>query len=118
MELQRAIRQAAVGRIGAGAALLAKPDIAYGWIGGEADGRGARVLTRALGVRDLVIGAGTAATAGDPKGLRPWLLAGIAADAVDFAATLWGPSAPGRRFVIGLAGSSTLAGLFYLLRTR
>jgi len=117
MELQHAIRQAAVGRIGLGAALLAKPDIAYGWIGGEADGRGAQVVIRALAVRDLVIGAGAAAKANDPKGRRPWLLAGIAADAVDFAATLSGPSAPARQFVIGLAGSSTLVGLFYLLRS-
>jgi len=117
MELRQAIRQTGAGRIGMGAALLAKPDIAYGWIGGEADGRGAQVLIRALGIRDLVIGAGVAAKAGDSKGLRPWLLAGIAADAVDLAATLSGPSAPGRRVVIGLAGSSTLAGLFYLLRS-
>ena len=116
MELQQAIRQAAVGRIGLGAALLAKPGIAYGWIGGEADGRGAQVVIRALAVRDLVIGAGTAVKAGDPKGMRPWLLAGVAADAVDFAATLAGPSAPGRNVVIGLAGSSTLAGLFFLVR--
>jgi len=117
MELHQAIRQAGVGRIGMGVALLAKPDIAYGWIGGEADGRGAQVLIRALGIRDLVIGAGVAAKAGDPKGLRPWLLAGIAADAVDFAATLFGPSAPARQFVIGLAGSSTLVGLLFLLRS-
>ncbi len=117
MELTKAIRQAGLGRVGVGAALLAKPDsAAYGWIGGEADGRGAQVLVRALGVRDLVIGAGIAAKAADAKALRPWLLAGVAADAVDFAATLSGPSAPARTFVLGLAGSSTAVGLFYLLR--
>jgi len=116
MELTNSIRVGALGRVGVGASLLGKPDSAYGWIGGEADGRGAQVLTRALGIRDLVIGAGVLATARDPRALRPWLLAGVAADAVDFAATLAGPSAPGRKIVLGVAGSSTLAGLFYLLR--
>ena len=116
MELSKSIRSAALGRVGVGATLIAKPDSAYGWIGGEADGRGAQVLVRALGIRDLVLGAGALATAGDSEALRPWLLAGVAADAVDFAATLAGPSAPGRKVVLGVAGGSTLAGLFYLLR--
>ena len=116
MELSTAIRQAGLGRVGVGALLLAKPDSAYGWVGGEADGRGAQVLVKALGIRDLVIGAGITATAGDTKALRPWLLAGIAADSVDFAATLSGPSAPMRNVVLGVAASSTLAGAFYLLK--
>jgi hypothetical protein len=117
VELTTSIRQAALGRVAVGATLVAKPDSAYGWIGGEADGRGAQVVTRALGIRDLVIGVGVLATAGDAKALRPWLLAGVAADAVDFGATLTGPSAPGRNVVLGVAAGSTLAGLFYLLRS-
>jgi hypothetical protein len=116
MELSTEIRGAGLGRIGAGTLLLAKPDAAYSWIGSEADGRGAQVLTRALGIRDLVLGVGITLGAGDTKSVRPWLLAGIASDAVDFAATLTGPSAPGRGIVLGVAGGSTLAGLLYLLR--
>jgi hypothetical protein len=116
MELSTEIRGAGMGRIGAGSLLLAKPDAAYSWIGSEADGRGAQVLTRALGIRDLVIGVGITVAAGDTKAVRPWLLAGIASDAVDFAATLAGPSAPGRKLVAVIAGTSTLAGLSYLLR--
>jgi hypothetical protein len=116
MELTSAIRQFGAGRVAVGAALMAKPDSAYGWVGADADGRGAQVLAKALGIRDLVIGAGTAAKAGDPKAVRPWLLAGIASDFVDFAATLGGPDAPARKAILGVAGSSTAAGLYYLLR--
>jgi hypothetical protein len=114
MELTTEVRGAGLARVGVGAALLAKPDAAFGWIGAEADGRGAQVLTRALGIRDLVIGAGIAAQAGDAKALRPWLLAGMVADAVDFAVTLTAPDAPGRKIVLGVAAGSAVAGLTYL----
>ena len=76
------------GRALVGVALLAAPaPIARSWVG--AHGTPASVLTRSLGVRDLVLGAGlalaAAARGGDP---RLWLAGGVLADTVDGVATL------------------------------
>ena len=55
---------------------------------GEASGESpVTVYSRALGVRDAAIGVGVL-TAADSEKLRPWILAGIVSDVVDFAATL------------------------------
>jgi hypothetical protein len=115
MEIESAIRQGGVLRVAIGAALVAKPDLAYGWVGATADARGTKVMVRGLGIRDLAIGAGTVASAGDSRDRRPWLLAAIASDAVDFFATLAGPDAPGRGPSLAIAGGSAVAGLVFLL---
>ena len=78
-----------VGRIGAGASLLAKPDFAMtAWIGRRGKSPGAAVAGRALGARDLVIGAGLAAALAGGGSTRSWLVAGLLADAVDLAVTV------------------------------
>jgi len=71
----------AAARSAAGAALLAKPELARAHTGAE------RMLTRLVGVRDLALGLGTAAalTRGDG---RLWLAAGLASDASDVAVSL------------------------------
>ena len=74
-----------------------------------------QVAIRALGARDLAIGLGTAYTAGQGYGARPWILAGILADAADLAATLRARDAlPAFKVgVVGLvAGGSVLVGLW------
>jgi len=116
--VETSIRQAGLGRVAIGGSLLAKPDLAYSWIGAGADDRGAQTIIRALAVRDLVIGVGIAATAGEGASARGWLAAGVASDAVDFAATLGGPDAPGKGLALAVAAGSTLAGLVFLLAAR
>ncbi len=115
MDLQQAIRQSAASRIVLGGALVAKPDLMFAWIGAEADGRGTKVAARALGIRDLVLGAGILAAVGDSRSLRTWLLAAAASDAMDFAASLAGPDAPARKLVMAVAGGATLANLGFVL---
>jgi hypothetical protein len=106
------------GRALVGVALLAAPaPIARGWVG--AGDTPATVLTRSLGARDLVIGAGLALAAahgGDP---RRWLAGGVLADTVDGIATLAaGEAIPrnGRLGTAALAGGAALFGA-WLART-
>ena len=100
------------GRAFVGVALLAAPaPIARGWVG--VDGTPATLLSRSLGARDHVIGAGlalAAARGGDP---RTWLAGGVLADSVDGIATLAaGDDIPrnGRVATTALAGGSALFG--------
>ena len=89
MDAKQTAKINGVGRAVIGAALTVAPALAArGWIGEDSDRPGGRVLGRALGVRDLVLGAGLlqAIDAGAPT--RGWIAAAAAADAVDAAATL------------------------------
>lgn len=108
----------AAGRAALGAGLVAAPAMAARpWVGPDAASPGARVLARGLGVRDLALGVGTLEAARRGAGLRTWLVAGVVADAVDFAATLAaGDQIParGRRAVAALAGGAALTGLVLL----
>lgn len=109
-------RIAAAGRVLVGTALTIAPASGAGWIGESAGESPVTVYGRALGVRDAAIGVGVL-TAGDSEKLRPWILAGIAADIVDFAATLEarGDLPPlGRNGVALVAGGSALLGAWLL----
>jgi hypothetical protein len=100
----------AVARLGFGIGLLAQPRLlTRAWIGEDADRAGAQVLTRAVGIRDLVIGAGTLASA--EPGRRRWLAAALAADATDLIVTLAAGSAlPWRgRVLVSLAAGGGVA---------
>jgi hypothetical protein len=100
----------AAGRIGFGAALLAEPErLVVPWIGRDGSHAGPRVLGRALGARDLVLGAG-AISAGDDAVLT-WLIAALAADGTDLLATLAaGSGVPLRgRLLVGVAAFGGLA---------
>jgi len=89
MDLRNVARVQAAGRVLVGAALLIAPKAAgAGWIGDAAGEKPTGVYSRALGIRDLVMGVAVLATLHDRQQARPWLLAGIAADTVDLAATL------------------------------
>ncbi len=77
----------AAGRIGFGAVLLADPQpLLEPWIGGDGARPAAQVLGRALGARDLVLGAGAISATDDA--LVGWLVAALAADTTDLLATL------------------------------
>lgn len=81
----RAAQVVALGRVAYGLACMAAPRAATGPAGQRAEGPMVW-LARTLGVRDLVLGAGTlAALAADPRRGAGWVAAGAAADALDVA---------------------------------
>jgi hypothetical protein len=104
-------------RIGLGVAALRKPRMASRvWLGSEASrGLTPVVLGRAAGGRDVALGAGTVACALTGVPLRPWVLAGGGADAVD-AVTTWlaGPDLPRwrRNVVTAVSAGSALTAVF------
>jgi hypothetical protein len=103
----------AAGRAAIGVTAIADPTrMLAPWIGPEATRGPARLLGRALGARDLVLAAGALRSSGDPDALRPWLAAGVLADAVDFTATAVADDIPwrGRAFVMAIAGGAVAAG--------
>jgi hypothetical protein len=103
-------RVSAVGRLGVGAGLVARPRlVASAWVGDDAGRASSQVLARALGIRDLVIGAGTLGSTGDEQ--QRWLTAALVADATDLAVTLGAGSAlPLRgRVLVSLAAGAGVA---------
>jgi hypothetical protein len=113
------IRQLAIGRIAFGAAMLVKPEEAVrGWIGRRAASYGGtQTVTRALGARDLVLGAGALAALTSGRDARDWVLAGAAADTVDLVATVTGDDIPlsGRVIVFGMAAAAIAVSGGYVL---
>jgi hypothetical protein len=101
----------AAGRISFGAMLLADPGrLVSSWIGREGRLAGPQALGRAVGARDLVLGAG--AIAADEDTLVPWLIAALLADSTDLLATLAaGRGIPLRsRVLVSAAALSGVAG--------
>lgn len=99
-----------IGRVALGAGLLAVPEkIARGWIGPVATERSVEVLSRAVGIRDVAMGAGgAAALIGGHSSAAGWLFAAAAVDVGDIVATLLA------RDVLpanGVAGTAGLAGV-------
>ena len=107
--MRNLVKVLAVGRIVFGAVMLARPEEAVaGWIGSKpASHGGTQTLTRAFGIRDLVLGAGTLAALGRGDA-KDWVAAGGTSDVVDLVATLRGEDIPasGRILVGALAGSA------------
>lgn len=102
----------ALGRVGLGVVALALPrELASLWTGPSARSPTGQVLGRALGGRDLVLGAGTWWALTSDRSARPWIIASGAADAVDAAATLLArrdlPHA-GRRLITTVAATSAV----------
>jgi hypothetical protein len=82
------VRTISAGRIVVGATLILAPGAAARLVGPSAREPGVKVLTRALGVRDLAIGAGTLKALADGEPARDWALAGAAGDLMDGVAAL------------------------------
>jgi hypothetical protein len=102
-----------VGRLLFGVAFIAQPGLMErAWIGKQARLPGAKLLTRAVGARDLALGLGglQAVTRNDGSA-RPWLAAAAVCDAVDFGAT-WtagrGIPRQARTGVLAIAGVFSL----------
>jgi hypothetical protein len=114
MDPRAAAQQHAAGRAVVGAALTLAPGIAArAWIGRDAAAPGAQVVTTAMGARDLAIALGALRAIRAGRGARPWLLAGVLADAADLVATLRARDALPATAVAGvsaLAAGSAAAG--------
>src|ERR671922_2332248 len=103
------------GRIAFGVAFLLLPGVAGRlWIGDDAERPAVKVLTRALGARDLAIGLGVAIALDRGAPVRGWLEAAALSDGMDLAATLLaGGSIPdsARKAVAVVAGASAATGV-------
>lgn len=93
---------------------MVRPQLVTGrWLGKDGERPAIAVLGCAFGARDAVLGAGTLAAMRAGHGLRPWLFAGLVADATDLLATHLGrhqlprASAP---LIYALAGGALVAG--------
>ena len=94
-------------RVGFGIFVTAAPRrMGRTWVGPDAEGNGAGVILRALGFRDIALGAGLAeaASRGNPRG---WLAVTMLSDLGDVAATLIGSQKIDSR---GVAITTLLAG--------
>jgi hypothetical protein len=113
MDTRTLTRLHGLARVGLGAAMIAAPRaVTAPWLGRAARKPATQVPVRAMGARDLAIGLGLAYAAGQGYGARPWLWAGIFADAADFAATL---RARDDLPALGVAGIAAMAGSSVLL---
>jgi hypothetical protein len=82
------VRLHALGRAAVGAAFTLAPGRAgRTWIGRRANRPESTVLSMAFGGRDLGIALGVLHATSNGYGARPWIQAGVLADAIDFAAT-------------------------------
>lgn len=120
MDATSLARGLALNRISFGAGLILAPGIyARSWVGANAAGQDStRVLARALGARDLVLGAGglLALREGDTDRARQWFAAQGMTDAVDLLATLLARNLPlpARAFAAGMAGGSAAVAAAYV----
>lgn len=99
MDLATLAKAQSVNRLALGVALIALPGL-FGriWSGGRVAGERARLVARALGVRDVALGAGglLALREGDPRWASRAFGAQAAADAADVVAVLLARDALGR----------------------
>lgn len=101
-----------IGRAVVGTGLVLAPGLAGRvWLGADASTDAAKVASRALGIRDLALGAGLVMALDKREPIRAWVAGAAAADAVDAAATLiaWRklPRA-GRLMVLAMAVGSAV----------
>ena len=89
MDKQQQARIAGAIRVGVGSALMVAPGWAGRiWVGPSADGAGSKVFARALGARDVALGARVLQSARNGKEAGEWLRSGYIADMADAVATV------------------------------
>jgi hypothetical protein len=119
MELTTLARGLALNRISFGTGLILLPGVfARTWVGSDsASDPATRMLARALGARDVALGAGglLALQAGDAERAQRWFAAQGVTDAVDLLATLAARGVPlPARLLAGTlaAGSAAIAAAY------
>lgn len=109
MSPQGSAKLIGAGRVAFGLAMIAAPRLATrGWVGPDADRAGTQVAVRALGIRDLLLGAMTLHTADHPQVAPRWVAMCAVADTVDLAATV---AARRQLPATGVAATVAIAGL-------
>jgi hypothetical protein len=95
-------------RAAVGAVLVVSPAAFLRLSGREAPSGVSVLLLRTIGIRDLVLGAGTvsASRRGSPAGARRWTSAGLASDSLDVLASLAAGRSIGRKESAGAAGAA------------
>lgn len=101
-------------RTGVGVSLLAAPTWAGRiWVGEDAHGHGTKVFARAIGARDVALGAGilAASVSGNPTQVARMVQMGAVADVADMAATLiaWRNLEGRRRWLMPLVAVTAAA---------
>jgi hypothetical protein len=82
-------RQIAIARLATGVVLMALPKLsARVWLGSDGARPAGRILTRALGAREVAIGSGVLLAMRRDAPVRGWVEAGAFVDGVDFALML------------------------------
>lgn len=112
MDARDVAKSNGIGRIAVGAGLMLAPGLAArAWIGDDARLPGAKVMTAAMGARDVALGIGLIVALESDGPARGWLEGAALADVVDFAATVAAGSALprfGRLAVLAVAGGSAV----------
>ena len=95
-------------RAGVGAFLVVAPAAFLRLSGREAPSGVSILLLRTIGIRDLVLGAGTlsASRRGSPDEARRWSAAGLASDSLDVLVGVAAGRSIGRRESAGAAGAA------------
>jgi hypothetical protein len=120
MDVVKLARGLAINRISFGAGLILAPRLyVRSWVGGGPAGEDStQVLARALGARDVALGAGglLALRSGDAERARRWFAAQGATDAVDLVATLAARRLPlpARIFAAAMAAGSAAVAAAYV----
>ena len=106
MDPHHAARLLAIGRMLVGALLVSAPSVASRAMGGGRPPASASLFVRAMGARDLALGAGAVAALADGRDAARWVRMGAAADAADAAAVLLAGRELG---AVGTAAGTTIA---------
>jgi len=118
MDVATLARNQSFNRIAMGFGLVLAPGLlARVWVGSAAGDSRAKVLARALGIRDLALGAAgvLALREDDRQWVRRAFVAQALADAIDFVALVAGRDVPRASRLIGgtlAAGSAALAAAY------
>lgn len=111
----------AIGRLAFGVAGLAAPLPAGRALAGDgAAAPDAQAFLRGMGGREIGLGIGLLTTIRTAGPTRPWVIAGVLADASDIAgiAGAWQHMPPAKRWLgLGMAGAAAGAGAFLLTTT-
>ena len=92
-------------RTAVGVALILAPGVPMRLAGTEEPTGASLLLMRTIGIRDLVLGLGTVASAvADDDGSSRWIRATLASDALDTAVSLWALRSIARRDALAAAG--------------
>lgn len=117
MDLRRTALYLSRMRVGLGIVMMASPRLAFGPIYGAGAGEpAARALSRMMGAREAVLGAGGAIAVGEQRGSANWISMIAVADGVDAVVNLASRSLGWRGRVLGIAAAASSVGHLVLAK--